>query len=152
MASPRSKGTRKNPLSSYTVSSADSDIRSGFARRSHEGARRENRKFHHRLVAESAKKRAEKDAEVADILNEYAKIYTHLKEENDKKDLKDVMEILAEKVNPSDERLKAARENMIPFWREKAGLKGGGRHTRRKRRNNKRSTKRRGMGSRRRRR
>ena len=155
MASPRSssgsKGTRKNPLSEYTVSSADSDIVFDFARRSHEGPRRANRKFHHGLVAESAKKRAKKDAEVADILNEYAKIYTHLKEEEDKKALRDVMEILAEKANPSDERLIAARETMIPFWREKAGLKGGRRHTRRKRRNNKRSTKRRGMGSRRRR-
>ena len=146
MASPRSKGTRKNPLSSYTVSSANSDIRYGFARRSHEGARRENRKFHHGLVAESAKKRAEKDADVADILNEYAKIYTHLKEEEDKKALRDVMEILAEKANPSDERLIAARETMIPFWREKAGLKGG--RTRTKRRLKK-GTKRSGMGSKR---
>lgn len=127
MATSSGRGTRKNPLSKYTVSSATDDIIFDFARRSHESARRENRKFHHSLTAESAKNRAKKDAEVADILNEYAKIYNHLKTDRDRDDLKEAMERLAENTNPSTEKLGRIRRENIPFWREKAGLAGGAR-------------------------
>lgn len=122
--------TRKNPISRLTVSSADQDIRSGFARRSHEASRRNYRKQQHEFSATLAQKRADTAANVADILNQYAKIYTHLKDEKDKKDLKDVMEILAEIDNPVDRTLENHRKNLMPLFREKAGMARGGRRTR----------------------
>jgi len=126
-----SRGTRKNPLSKYTVSSATEDILFDFARRSHESAKRQNRKFHHSLTAESARNRAKKDADIADILYEYGKIYDHLKTKQEKNDLGEMMEKLAEATNPSSEKLKRIRQQTIPFWKEKAGMKGGKRTRRR---------------------
>lgn len=131
MATSSGRGTRKNPLSKYTVSSATEDIIFDFARRSHESAKRKNRRFHHNLTAESARNRAKKDAEVADILNEYAKIYNHLNTDRDRDELKEVMERLAENTDPSTEKLRRIRKQNIPFWREKAGLlPTGGRRSR----------------------
>jgi bisphosphoglycerate-dependent phosphoglycerate mutase len=133
MATSSGRGTRKNPLSNYTVSSATEDIIFDFARRSHESAKRKNRRFHHGLTAESARNRAKKNAEVAEILNEYEKIYKHLKTDRDRGDLKDVMERLAENNDPSTEKLRRIRQQTIPFWREKAGLPVGGGKSKRRR-------------------
>jgi hypothetical protein len=107
---------------------ANTDLMQGFARRSFLSSRRPYRKEQLKITAEFANKKALNEAQVAAALYEYEKIYKKLVKEQDKADLRFMMDRLAETQNPN---LKDLEKN-IRFWREKAGLPVGGKSRKRR--------------------
>jgi hypothetical protein len=136
---PSSNGSYRKPLSDLTMMEANTDLMQGFARRSFLSSRRPYRKEQLKITAEFANKKALTEAQVAAALYEYEKIYKKLVKEQDKADLRFMMDRLAETQNPN---LKDLEKN-IRFWREKAGLPVGGRKSKRRRYKTTRKTRRR---------
>ena len=127
-----------------SVGDANPDIIGELARKNPRSPRRDYRSVQHQITSELYREKAIKMAKLAAGLWEFEQIYKQLKDKNDKKNLREMMDTWAESERPNFPLL----ESNIRFWREKAAMSGGKRE--RKRGTKRRGTRKRGRKTRRR--
>jgi hypothetical protein len=115
--------TRKNIIYPKTerVGDATPDIIGKMARKNPRSPRRDYRDVQHQITSELYREKAIKMAKLAAGLWEFEQIYKQLKDKNDKKNLREMMDTWAESERPNFTLL----ESNIRFWREKAAMSGG---------------------------
>lgn len=123
---------------------ATDDIEQGFSRKNASGPRR-TYKIHRKVESEVAHTKGVKQAEYAQGLLALHEVSYKLKTQQDKKDLNDMIENLAENMDKSlnsngllDRRALDRLKELIRFWNDKADMSQasqsriGGRRTKRK--------------------
>lgn len=117
-----------NRSSRSSRGNATDDIEQGFSRKNASGPRR-TYKIHRRVESEVAHTKGVKQAEYAQGLLELHEVSYKLKTQQDKKDLNDMIENLAENMDKSlnsngllDRRALDRLKELIRFWNDKADM------------------------------
>ena len=116
-----------------SVGDANPDIIGELARKNPRSPRRDYRSVQHQITSELYREKAIKMAKLAAGLWEFEQIYKQLKDKNDKKNLREMMDTWAESERPNFPLL----ESNIRFWREKAAMSGGKSEKKREKKKNK---------------